>query len=585
MIRIQQLKLPITHTEEQLKKKMAKMLRISAEDILRYQIRKQSVDARKKQEVSFVYTVVVAVEKETAVLRRVKSSQVSLAKEVSYRFPEEGEKELRHRPVVIGSGPAGLFCAYLLAEHGYCPLILERGKPVEERSRDVERFWQDNVLDVRSNVQFGEGGAGTFSDGKLNTLVKDVKGRNRKVLEIFIRHGAPASIAYQNKPHIGTDILKDVIADMRRQIEEWGGAYHFETCVTGLELTSGRLSALECERQGGARFRIEAETAVLAIGHSARDTFEMLLEKGFEMEAKSFAVGLRVEHPQSMIDEAQYGKEAAALLPAAPYKLTANLENGRSVYSFCMCPGGFVVNASSEEKRIAVNGMSYSERDGANANSAIIVSVTPDDFGGDSPLSGVAFQRRLEEKAYQLGGGCVPQQLFGDFEKGRVSEEYGNFIFKKNDSPTRTHSDINNIDALFREQSAPRPDKGKGNTAFPSAIKGHHRFAPLHQLFPEEITASFIQGMRLFARHIPGFDHPDAILSGVESRTSSPVRIPRDENFESSQKGVYPCGEGAGYAGGIMSAAMDGMKVAEAIAAKYSPISAKCYRTKAQNEC
>lgn len=320
-----------------------------------------------------------------------------------------------------------------------------------------------------------------------------------------------------------------------------------------MELTSGNLSALECERQGGARFRIEAEAAVLAIGHSARDTFEMLLEKGFEMEAKSFAVGLRVEHPQSMIDEAQYGKEAAALLPAAPYKLTANLENGRSVYSFCMCPGGFVVNASSEEKRIAVNGMSYSERDGANANSAIIVSVTPDDFGGDSPLSGVAFQRRLEEKAYQLGGGCVPQQLFGDFEKGRVSEEYGNFIFE--------------------------------NTAFPSAIKGHHRFAPLHQLFPEEITASFIQGMRLFARHIPGFDHPDAILSGVESRTSSPVRIPRDENFESSQKGVYPCGEGAGYAGGIMSAAMDGMKVAEAIAAKYGLISAKCYRTNAQNEC
>ena len=553
MIRIQQLKLPITHTEEQLKKKMAKMLRISAEDILRYQIRKQSVDARKKQEVSFVYTVDVAVEKETAVLRRVKSSQVSLAKEVPYQFPEEGEKVLCHRPVVIGSGPAGLFCAYLLAEHGYCPLILERGKPVEERSRDVERFWQDNVLDVRSNVQFGEGGAGTFSDGKLNTLVKDVKGRNRKVLEIFIRHGAPVSIAYQNKPHIGTDILKDVIADMRRQIEEWGGAYLFETCVTGLELTSGKLSALECERQGGARFRIEAEAAVLAIGHSARDTFEMLLEKGFEMEAKSFAVGLRVEHPQSMIDEAQYGKEAAALLPAAPYKLTANLENGRSVYSFCMCPGGFVVNASSEEKRIAVNGMSYSKRDGANANSAIIVSVTPDDFGGDSPLSGVAFQRRLEEKAYQLGNGCVPQQLFGDFEKGRVSEGYGNFIFE--------------------------------NTAFPSAIKGRHRFAPLHQLFPEEITASFIQGMRLLARHIPGFDHPDAILSGVESRTSSPVRIPRDENFESSQKGVYPCGEGAGYAGGIMSASMDGMKVAEAIAAKYGPISAKCYRTNAQNEC
>ena len=573
MIRIQQLKLPVNHTEQQLLQKIAKTLRIQPGDILDFQIRKQSIDARKKREVSYVYTVDARVEKESAVLRRAKSRQVCLAADVPYQFQVKGEKALPHPPVIVGSGPAGLFCAYLLAEHGYCPVILERGKAVEERLQDVERFWQENQLDVRSNVQFGEGGAGTFSDGKLNTLVKDVKGRNRKVLEIFIRHGAPASIAWQNKPHIGTDILKDVIADMRRQIQEWGGTYLFETCMTGLDLDGGRLSAVTCVRKGGKNpgdvqgcklkggknpgdvqgskpegcqegygFQLEAEVAVLAIGHSARDTFEMLLEKGFEMKAKTVAVGLRVEHPQAMVDEAQYGSEAAALLPAASYKLTANLENGRSVYSFCMCPGGFVVNASSEEGRVAVNGMSYSKREGANANSAIIVSVTPEDFGDASPLSGVMFQRRLEEAAYRLGDGCVPQQLFGDFEKGIQSEGYGTFGL------------------------------GEGNARFSSAIKGRHAFAPLHRLFPKEITESFLQGMHLFANHIPGFDHPDVILSGVESRTSSPVRIPRGEDFECSQKGVYPCGEGAGYAGGIMSAAMDGMKVAEAIAAKYKRI-------------
>lgn len=535
MIRIQQLKLPVTHTEEQLRGKIAKTLRIQAGEVLGYQIRRQSIDARKKREVSFVYTIDAAVEKEGAVLRRVKNKQVSLAEDVLYQFPEEGARELRHPPVVVGSGPAGLFCAYLLAEHGYRPIILERGKDIEARTRDVERFWKENRLDARSNVQFGEGGAGTFSDGKLNTLVKDVKGRNRKALEIFIRHGAPEAIAYQNKPHIGTDLLKGVVADMRRQIQEWGGTYLFETCLTGMEFQGGRLSALECECQKGEKkLWIEAEAAVLAIGHSARDTFRMLLEKGFEMEAKPFAVGLRVEHPQPMVNEIQYGKEAAGLLPAAPYKLTANLENGRSVYSFCMCPGGFVVNASSEEKGIAVNGMSYSKRDGQNANSAIIVSVTPEDFGGDSPLSGIQFQRKLEERAYQLGHGCVPQQLFGDFEKGQDSQGYGEL-------------------------------RGR----FVSAIKGQHAFAPLHQLFPKEITESFIQGMHKFAEHMPGFDHPSVILSGVESRTSSPVRIVRDNGLESSWKGVYPCGEGAGYAGGIMSAAMDGMKAAEAIGGKY----------------
>lgn len=532
MIQIQQLKLPVSHTEEELKQKIAKILRLSSGEIQGYDIKKQSIDARKKQEVSYVYTVAIQVKNEETLLKKAKNNNISIVKETEYIFPESGTEALHHRPVIIGSGPAGLFCGYLLAQHGYRPIIMERGRCVEDRQKDVEQFWQTNILDVRSNVQFGEGGAGTFSDGKLNTLVKDVKGRNKKVLDIFISHGAPKQISYVNKPHIGTDILRNVIADMRRQIEEWGGTYLFETCVTDMEFSGNAIKSLMYRKEkDGTIHQIDANVVVLAIGHSARDTFEMLMQRKVPMEAKSFAVGFRVEHPQNMISENQYGKEAAAKLPAASYKLTANLENGRGVYSFCMCPGGYVVNASSEEGRLAVNGMSYSGRDGKNANSAIIVTVTPEDFGGEGPLRGVAFQRRLEEKAYELGKGSVPQQLFGNFEEGKVSEGYGEFS---------------------------------------TELKGTHEFGALHTLFSKEITDSFIQGMHSFAKRIPDFDRKDAILSGVESRTSSPVKIPRDEKFESSIRGLYPCGEGAGYAGGIMSAAMDGMKIAEEIVGRYA---------------
>lgn len=528
MIKIQQLKLPISHTEAQFLRKMEKMLRVKPEDILSYRISKQSIDARRK-ELCYVYTVEVQVKKEAAVLSSAKDSRISQAKEISYQFPTGGIHSLSHPPVIIGSGPAGLFCGYQLAKHGYVPIIIERGKSIEKRVDDVEKFWNQNQLCPESNVQFGEGGAGTFSDGKLNTLVKDVKGRNREVLDIFIRHGAPESIGYQSKPHIGTDYLRKIIPDMRRQIEDWGGTYLFETCVTGLVFQEGQLTAIEC-RNAEHAFSIKTDLAVLAIGHSARDTFEMLLEAGLPMEAKSFAVGLRVEHPQSMIDQNQYGTTQEQL-PAASYKLTANFENQRGVYSFCMCPGGYVVNASSEENRIAVNGMSYSGRKGKNANSAVIVTVTPEDFNASGPLGGVEFQKRLEERAFQLGKGKVPQQLFRDFEQKKISDSYGSFS---------------------------------------SALKGMHTFGALHQLFPEEIYQSFCEGMHRFALHIPEFDRPDTILSGVESRTSSPVRILRDESFQSSKRGIYPCGEGAGYAGGIMSAAMDGMKVAEAIAEKYA---------------
>lgn len=533
MIRIQQLKLPVSHTKEQLLKKIARTLHIAPEELKGYRICKQSVDARKKQDLSYVYTIDANVAEEEKVLKRNKKGAVARAKDIPYMFPKEGNQKLEHPPAIIGSGPAGIFCAYLLAQHGYCPIVLERGKTAEERKKDVELFWRENVLDPCSNVQFGEGGAGTFSDGKLNTLVKDVKGRNKKVLDIFIAHGAPEPIGYVNKPHIGTDILISVISDMRKQIEAWGGTFLFETCVTDMEFSGGNLRGLICRNEKDKSiWNIETGLAVLAIGHSARDTFEMLLEKEFHMEAKSFAVGLRVEHPQQMMNQNQYGA-AAEYLPAASYKVTANLENGRGVYSFCMCPGGYVVNASSESGRLAVNGMSYSRRDGSNANSAVIVTVTPEDFEGTGPLQGVKFQRKLEEKAYKLGNGTIPQQLFGDFAKGRTSKAYD---------------------------------------GFPSEIKGQHTFAPLHTLFTKEITDSFIEGMHRFAERIPGFDREDTILSGVESRTSSPVRIWRNEAFESNRTGVYPCGEGAGYAGGIMSAAMDGMKVAEAIAQKYRSI-------------
>lgn len=530
MIRIQQLKLPISHTEEQLKQKIAKTLKMSVADIQEYFIKKQSIDARKKQEVSYVYTVDVSVPNEQKLLKKLKNNHLSIATDVAYVFPENGTSILKHRPVIIGSGPAGLFCGYLLAQHGYRPIIIERGRCVEQRQKDVEAFWKTNVLDIHSNVQFGEGGAGTFSDGKLNTLVKDVKGRNKKVLDIFISHGAPEKISYMNKPHIGTDILMKVVADMRNQIEVWGGEYLFETRMKDIVRKDNKITGIICRNEkDGKEFQIPTEALVLAIGHSARDTFEMLLKRKVPMEAKSFAVGMRVEHPQEMISQNQYG-EAANMLPAASYKVTANLENGRGVYSFCMCPGGYVVNASSEEGRLAVNGMSYSGRNGKNANSAIIVTVTPEDFGSREPLSGVEFQRKLEQKAYELGNGKVPQQLFGDFEQRKDSTTYG---------------------------------------AFETELKGVHTFGALHTLFSEEITESFVQGMHQFAKRIPEFDRKDAILSGVESRTSSPVRIPRDENFESSLKGVYPCGEGAGYAGGIMSAAMDGMKIAEEIARRY----------------
>lgn len=525
MIRITQLKLPIDHNEKALKDKIRSLLRIKDAPFT-YRIIRQSLDARHKNDKKFVYTVDVNISSQEKILRKVHNNNIMLTNERDYQFPEPGEEKLAHPPVVIGSGPAGIFCAWYLARAGYCPLVLERGEEACKRKETVERFWRDGVLDPDSNVQFGEGGAGTFSDGKLNTLVKDSSGRNQEVLKRFVEAGADPAILYQQKPHLGTDVLIGIVEKLRSQIEDMGGHFRFRAKVTDLRVESGRLTALEVN---GTEW-IDADVCVLAVGHSARDTFRMLYERGLHMEPKSFAVGLRMEHPQSLINEALYGEPENARLGAASYKVTHTCENGRGVYSFCMCPGGYVVNASSEEGMLAVNGMSYQDRSGENANSALIVTVTPEDFPGEGPLSGVEFQRNLERRAWELGKGSVPVQTYGDFCENRPSMELGGI----------------------------RPN-----------IKGSWTLANVRSILPEEIGASIQEGVAAFGKKIRGFDRSDALLSGIESRTSSPLRIVRNEELTGSYEGIYPCGEGAGYAGGITSAAMDGIRTAEAISKKY----------------
>ncbi len=573
MIRINQLKLKseIVHSakasgEEVLKKllagRAAAALQLPQADILELEICRESIDARKKPDIFYIYTVEVRVKQEQKVLQRILNAgkkkkgksgqgnvQITTGESVKYRFPESGEVLLKNRVVIVGTGPAGLFCGYFLAMHGYQPILLERGRCVEERQKDVECFWETGILDTASNVQFGEGGAGTFSDGKLNTLVKDKYGRNKAVLQVFVDCGATPEILYDAKPHIGTDVLCKVVKTMRERILAWGGEVRFESQMTDVVLEGNCLKGIYVN---GTEY-LACEQLVLATGHSARDTFAMLHDKKIPMEAKSFAVGLRVEHPQEMINESQYGMADAGDFGAAPYKVVAQADNGRGVYSFCMCPGGYVVNASSEEGRLAVNGMSYSGRNGRNANSAVIVAVTPQDFGSDHPLAGVGFQRRLEEKAYSLADGKIPMQRYGEF-KSCVEKR------KKQDASDT----VQKVDtkSFLRDNACYGVEPEN---------KGLCAWADVSQILPKECNEAFVQGMEAFGRQITGFDREDAILSGVESRTSSPIRIHRDETLQSEVRGIYPCGEGAGYAGGITSAAMDGLRVAEAIAAVYAP--------------
>lgn len=530
MIKITQLKLKIEHKEEDLKKKVCKMLQISPSKIYEIEILKRSLDARKKP-LMYNYQLAVFAENEEKIVKRLKNKDIVVGTLPKYRFPKSGMEELKLAPVIIGAGPAGLFCTYMLAKAGFQPILLERGEAVEERQKKVDHFWETGELDTNSNVQFGEGGAGTFSDGKLNTLVKDSHGRGRFVLKTFVEFGAENDILYESKPHIGTDILINVVRNMRNEIRSLGGQIHFNSQVTDLQTTDGKITAIQVN---GERW-IRTETAVFAIGHSARDTFQMLYDHKIPMRAKPFAVGVRMEHPQTMINENQYGADYPESLPAAAYKLTRRVSEDRGVYSFCMCPGGYVVNASSEKEMTAVNGMSYHARAGENANSAMIISVRPEDFGSDDALAGVEFQRKLERAAYREGQGKIPVQLFGDFCKDQLSSSLGEI----------------------------RPN-----------TKGQWCFGNVRHIFPEFLAAGLEEGIRSCEQLIPGFAREDALVLGVESRTSSPVRIERDnEGLESEIKGFYPCGEGAGYAGGIMSAAMDGIKVAEAIALKFKP----CY--------
>ncbi len=537
MLRINQLRLPIEHSEEELVSKVKKLLRYDG--VPQISIVRRSVDARKKPELYFSYVLNITVKNQKEVYRRCDKKQVIILEDVPYQFP------VKHyagpeRPVIIGTGPAGLFCGLMLARAGFKPLLLERGKSVKERNADIQKFWKTGELNPESNVQFGEGGAGTFSDGKLNTLVKDKYGRNKEVLRLFVEAGAPPEILYDHKPHIGTDILCRVIENIRHEIEEAGGSFRFQAKVTDILIKNGQVQGVEiCGEE-----KLEASYVVLAPGHSARDTISMLYQKHCAMEAKPFAVGVRVEHPQALINYSQYGSVSNPILGNAPYKVTAKAENGRGVYSFCMCPGGYVVNASSEENRLAVNGMSYSKRDGTNANSAIIVSVSTEDFESSHPLAGMEFQRKLEEKAYRMAGGKVPVERYEDYRramgKGGCLPE------------NETNTDKERSEQFFKD--------------FAPCIKGEWGYGAVHEILPRELSEAFVDGMEQFGRVIKGFNDGNVLVEGIESRTSSPVRIIRDESLQACFKGLYPCGEGAGYAGGITSAAMDGIHVAEVVA-------------------
>lgn len=553
MIRINQVKLAADGKDcrRKLYKKAADILHVKESEIQSLKVVRRSIDARKKPEIYYSYVIDVEVASQEKVCKRAKNNQVSIVNPVEYHFPKG--TPVQFSPVVIGTGPAGLFCGYFLAKAGFRPILLERGADVDERIRDVEDFWAGGALKPESNVQFGEGGAGTFSDGKLNTLVKDKGGRNLEVLKTFVKFGAKESILYDAKPHIGTDVLRGIVKGLREEIIRLGGNVRFHSKVTDILIENQTVAGVVIN----GKEKLACKQVVLAIGHSARDTFDMLYQKKIPMEAKSFAVGFRVEHPQDMINLSQYGVEETAELGAAPYKVVAKTSVGRGVYSFCMCPGGYVVNASSEEGRLAVNGMSYSRRDGVNANSAIIVSVTPQDFGSEHPLAGIAFQRKLEEKAYELGKGLIPVQRYGAFKQCvKMAQEEKKPEEKAQECCKDRGMIIKQGTELCDEKIKVHPMN-----------KGGFTFADLSRILPMECNLAFLEGMDQFGRMIPGFDREDAILSGVESRTSSPVRIHRDEALQSVIKGLYPCGEGAGYAGGITSAAMDGMRVAEEIAA------------------
>ena len=521
MIRVRQVKVLYNETNN-LKNKIAKKLKIKTSDIIDYKIIKESIDARKKDTIYLVYEVDVKLINES-IINKLNDFDVFASPIEEYNFKPTGTKELNNRIVVVGSGPAGLFCSYMLALYGYKPLIIERGSDIDKRDKDVNIFFEKGILDEESNIQFGLGGAGAYSDGKLNTMVKDKFYRGKKAFEIFIECGAPEEILYKSKPHIGTDLLKPIIKNMRDKIISMGGRFLLDTKLSDIHIENNQIKEIVVNDKD----IIKTDVLVLAIGHSARDTFKML-NKYLKMEAKAFAVGLRIQHPQKLIDDALYGKSIKELGPSS-YKLTHTTKDNRGVYTFCMCPGGYVINASSEKGYLAINGMSNHNRDTINANSAVIVTVSPKDFG-NNPMDGINYQKELEKKTYNLANGKIPLQLYNDFKKNIKSNSFGSI----------------------------KP-----------IIKGNYELSNINSILPDYLTNSLIEGIDAMNNKINGFSSNDAILAAIESRTSSPVRIIRDTQYEANIKGIYPAGEGAGYAGGITSSAIDGIKIAEAIMNKY----------------
>ncbi len=527
MLRLTEVRLPLDHPESAIKSAILKRLKISAEALTGYTVFRRSYDARKPSAITLIYTLDVEARNEAEVLKLLEGDRhVAPTPDTRYQFVAQAPKALSSRPVIVGTGPCGLFAGLLLAQMGFRPIILERGKAVRERTKDTFGLWRKGVLNPESNVQFGEGGAGTFSDGKLYSQIKDPLHHGRKVLTEFVKAGAPPEILYVSKPHIGTFRLVTMVENMRATIQALGGEVRFECRVDDLDIDNGQVRGV---RLAGGEY-IAASHVVLAVGHSARDTFQMLHDRGVYIEAKPFSIGLRIEHPQSLIDRARFGKHAGhPLLGAADYKLVHHCGNGRTVYSFCMCPGGTVVAATSEPGRVVTNGMSQYSRNERNANSGIVVDITPADYPGH-PLAGIAYQRHWEACAFEAGGGtyAAPIQLVGDFLAGRPSTALGSVV--------------------------------------PSYTPGVH-LTDLSACLPDYAAVALREALPAFDKQIRGFAMNEAVLTGVETRTSSPVRIKRTADFQSlNTRGLFPAGEGAGYAGGILSAAVDGIKVAEAVA-------------------